>query len=152
MARLAWVLFFVMSLINIILIYQFMLRGETKAAPDGRTVILLEASERTFFLSEMRSFLVAIQEISEGIEKDDMAQIARAARKVGSADLAHVPPGLMTKLPLATKKMGLSTHQSFDQIAMDAESLGDKEHTLSQLNQLLPICTGCHALYQIQKK
>ncbi len=149
MARLGWVLFIIMSLITGALAYKFIFSGATKVAADGRTTILFDESERAFFLNEMRNFLIAVQQISDGIEKDDMQQIAHAAKTVGSGDLAHVPVGIMGKLPLAVKKMGLSTHKAFDQLAMDAEQLGDKEHSLSQLNQILPTCTACHALYRV---
>jgi len=149
MARLGWILFLIMTIIASGLVYKFIIKGEVEVAPDGRNTLLLEESERAFFLNEMRTFLVAIQQITEGIEKDDMAQVAKAAKSVGSADLAHVPAGLMAKLPLAVKKMGLGTHKAFDQMAMDAEQLGDKDHTLSQLNQILPVCTACHALYKV---
>ena len=150
MARLGWILFLIMTLISSGLVYKFIIKGETEVAPDGRTTLLFNDSERAFFLNEMRNFLIAVQKISEGIEKDDMAMVTAAAKKVGSGDLAHVPTGIMAKLPLATKKMGLSTHKAFDQLAMDAEQLGDKDHALTQLNQILPTCTACHALYKVR--
>jgi len=150
MARLGWVLFLIMTLISSGLVYKFIIKGETEVAPDGRTTLLFNDSERAFFLNEMRNFLIAVQQINSGIEKDDMALIAAAAKKVGSGDLSHVPSGIMAKLPLATKKMGLSTHKAFDQLAMDAEQLGDKDHSLIQLNQILPTCTACHALYKVR--
>ena len=150
MARLGWILFLIMTLIASGLTYKFIISGETEVAPDGRTSLLLKESERNFLLDEMRNFLIAVQQITDGIEKDDMTQIASAAKKVGAGDLAHVPAGLMGKLPLAAKTMGLSTHKAFDQLAMDAEQLGDKDHVLSQLNQILPTCTACHALYKVR--
>lgn len=150
MAKLGWILFLIMTIIASALAYKFILKGETEVAPDGRTTILFNESEQTFFLNEMRNFLIAVQQITDGIEKNDMPQIAAAAKKVGSADLSHVPSGIMAKLPLATKKMGLATHKAFDQIAMDAESLADKDHTLSQLNKLLSTCTACHSLYRVR--
>lgn len=148
--KLGWILFFIMTAVASALAYKFILKGDVEIAPDGRSSILLDEPERAFFLNEMRNFLIAVQKISEGIEKDDMVQIAAAAKTVGSGDLAHVPPGIMGKLPLTAKKMGLSTHKAFDQMAMDAESLGDKDHILSQLNQILPTCTACHSLYKVK--
>lgn len=150
MARLGWILFIVMTVIASGLSYKFIIKGETQETADGRTLILLEESERNFLLAEMRNFLIAVQQITDGIEKDDMAQIVNAAKKVGSADLAHVPAGLMGKMPLAAKKMGRATHSAFDQMAMDAEQLGDKEHSLSQLNQILLTCTACHSIYKVR--
>lgn len=150
MAKLGWILFLIMTVVASGLAYKFILKGDTEVEPDGRITILFNDAERTFFLNEMRNFLIAVQQITDGIEKDSMTQIASAAKKVGSADLGHVPAGIMAKLPLATKKMGLATHKAFDQIAMDAESLGDKDHSLSQLNKVLSTCTACHGIYKVR--
>ncbi|MDX2502944.1 MAG: hypothetical protein QNL62_00505 [Gammaproteobacteria bacterium] len=150
MARLGWILFFIMTLITMAFAYKFIYSGHTELAPDNRRALILEDFEREFLLTEMRNFLVAVQQITEGIEKKNMQQISIAAKKVGSADLQHVPGSLMGKLPLAMKKMGRSTHKAFDQLAMDAEQLGDEEHTLSQLNQILPTCTACHSQYRVR--
>ncbi|WP_246540222.1 hypothetical protein [sulfur-oxidizing endosymbiont of Gigantopelta aegis] len=150
MTKLGWILFLFMSAVSATLSYQFIIKGDTEIAADGRTIILLEESERAFFLNEMRGFLIAVQQIIDGIEKDDMQQIATSARKVGTIGFASVPKSIVGKLPLATKKMGFATHQAFDQMAMDAESLADKEHTLSQLNQILSTCTACHSLYRLR--
>ncbi len=149
MARLGWVLFFIMFIITSGLVYKFIFSGLTKLADDGRNIILLDNSEQTFFLNEMRGFLVAVEQINKGIETDNMKQISSAARNVGTRDLSKVPTSLMGKMPLAVKKMGLSTHKAFDQLALDAEQLGDKNYTLSQLNQILSTCTACHALYRV---
>lgn len=150
MARLGWALFILMTMVSGLLAYKFIYSGKTELAPDNRTAIILEDFERAFMLAEMRNFLLGVQQILEGIEKDNMSQVVSAARNVGTADLGHAPGSLMGKLPLAFKKMGLSTHKAFDQMAMDAEQLGDKEHTLSQLNQILPTCTACHSLYRVR--
>ena len=150
MAKLGWILFLIMTVVASGLAYKFILKGDTEVEHDGRITILFNDSERTFFLKEMRNFLIAVEQITDGIEKGDMLQIASAAKKVGSSDLGHVPAGIMAKLPLATKKMGLATHKAFDQIAMDAESLGDKDHSLSQLNKVLSTCTSCHGIYKVR--
>lgn len=139
-----------MTLIAAAMAYNFIYRGKVESAPDGRTAVLLKSSERDFVMLEMRTFLEAVRQISRGIENDDMQLVAKAARKVGSAELVHVPGTLMAKLPLAFKTMGLSVHKAFDQMAMDAEQLGDKDHAHSQLNQILPTCTACHSLYSIK--
>ncbi|NOY15605.1 MAG: cytochrome c, partial [Gammaproteobacteria bacterium] len=53
------------------------------------------------------------------------------------------------KLPLAFKKLGFDTHAKFDQLAMDANDLGDRDHTLQQLSTLMENCVACHAAYRI---
>jgi cytochrome c556 len=50
---------------------------------------------------------------------------------------------------MSFKQLGLDTHTRFDQMALDAEQLGDREHTLSQLSSLLQNCVACHAAYRI---
>jgi len=47
------------------------------------------------------------------------------------------------------KKLGRDTHLKFDALALDADELGDKEHTLEQLSELMKNCVACHAVYKI---
>jgi len=136
-------------LVNIALIYKFIISGETIEIVDQRTAIVLDSSERELVLSEMRLFLAAVQSLSSAISSDDMASAAAAARSVGGAAAQGVPGSLMAKLPLEFKKLGMATHKAFDQMAMDAADLGDREHTLQQLSSLLNNCVACHASYQI---
>ena len=48
---------------------------------------------------------------------------------------------------LATTLAQLDT--AFDQLALDAEQMGDKELVLEQLGTLMQNCVGCHAGYRI---
>lgn len=43
---------------------------------------------------------------------------------------------LIGGLPLEFKQLGFSVHRDLDQIALDAESLGDRDHTLKQFSHL----------------
>ncbi|HID48188.1 MAG TPA: hypothetical protein EYP40_00985, partial [Chromatiales bacterium] len=38
----------------------------------------------------------------------------------------------------------------FDQLALDAEQLGDPAHALAQLSTLMQNCVACHAVYRIE--
>ena len=78
-----------------------------------------------------------------------MTLVADAARKSGKTAQAEVPGSLVGKLPLPFKKLGGDTHMKFDQLAMDAEDLGDAEHALQQLSTLMNNCVSCHAAYRI---
>jgi len=42
-----------------------------------------------------------------------------------------------------------SAREYFDALALDADELGDKEHTLEQLSELMKNCVACHAVYKI---
>ena len=136
--------------VNVGLVYKFILSGSTAQVVDQRTAILLEDGERELVLGEMRLFLGATQRITAGINAEDMKAVAEAARSVGKAAAQGVPGSLMGKLPVEFKKLGMATHSGFDQIAMDAESLGDPAHALEQLSGLLNNCVSCHATFQIR--
>ena len=117
---------------------------------DVREELLLSDDDITYLLSEMRKFLVTIQQITEGMEKEDMSQIIHAAKASGTSSVKKVSEGLKSTLPIEFKKMGYATRKSFDELAMDAEQFGDKDHTLSQLNQVLTLCTQCHSKYKVE--
>jgi len=129
--------------------YKFMVQGSVSKTTDGRTTIHLAASERDLVLEEMRAFLVSVQQITKGISEDDMKRVAESARKSGKAAQGEVPLSLMGKLPVSFKKLGFDTHTKFDQLALDAESLGDGSHSLTQLAELLKNCIACHASHRL---
>jgi mono/diheme cytochrome c family protein len=131
------------------LLYKFLIQGSTVTASDKRTAIVLEAGERDLVLAEMRAFLVSVQQITLGVAAHDPAAIARAARASGMGAAGAVPASLMGKLPLEFKTLGLSTHEAFDQLALNVEDLQDPTQALEQLATLLGNCVACHAAYSI---
>ncbi|MBE9561730.1 MAG: hypothetical protein IMF12_02535 [Proteobacteria bacterium] len=150
MCKKCW--FFVIILLTSLsgMTYKFVFQGSVNLSDDGRLAIQLEPQERDLVLSEMRAFLVAIQQITNGIVKQNMQAVAKSARKVGLTTQRNVPGSLIGKLPIKFKKMGLDTHKQFDILALDAVELEDSEHTLSQLNTLMQNCIACHAGYKFE--
>lgn len=128
--------------------YKFIVQGNVTATIDGRPAIELTIDERNVVLSEMRAFLASVQAITTAIVAEDMDAVATSARRVGMAAQVDVPGSLVGKLPLAFKKLGFDTHSRFDQLALDAESLGDPAHALKQLGELMGNCVACHAGYK----
>ena len=116
---------------------------------DKRKLILLDNNERDFVLAEMRAFLISVQQISQGLAENNMALVVKQARVSGKAAQAGTPATLAKKLPPAFKILGSDTHAKFDQLAMDADDFGDKDHTLKQLSTLLKNCVSCHATFRI---
>lgn len=114
--------------------------------------VYMTAAERDAVLSEMRQFLQSTADIVKGITEEDMDQVAASARKSGRAASAHMPKTLHKKLPASFRKLGGDTHRRFDQLALDAEQLGDEGHALSQLGALLNNCVSCHASFRIEAK
>ncbi len=129
--------------------YKFILQGSTAKSSDGRIEILLNDNERNLVLTEMRAFLSSVQQINQGLSENNMELVAEHARKSGKAAQAGMPGTLVGKLPLQFKKLGGDTHAKFDQLAMDADDLGDRDHVLQQLSSLMKNCVTCHATYRI---
>ena len=130
-------------------VFKFIFQGSTSPSTDGRSSIHLTADERDLVLAEMRAFLSSVQKITQGVAEDNMQMVAEYARQVGRAAQGEVPGTLVGKLPLAFKKMGRDTHAKFDQLAMDADDLGDGSYTLTQLSNLMQNCVACHETYRI---
>ncbi|MFP4561469.1 MAG: hypothetical protein ACLFQ3_09100 [Thiohalorhabdus sp.] len=120
--------------------------------PDQRQVLDLPPDERHLVLEEMRNFLVAMQEITAGLAVEDMQKVADAARRMGGQAANEIPPRVVEKLPDTFKRLAGKVHTTFDRIAMDAESMGDRALSLEQLARLQQQCVACHATYQIEKR
>lgn len=150
MCKGCWVSVLVLLLLVTVMAYKFILSGEVVQTADGREAIVLEPAERRLVLGEMRAFLESVQAIAEGVSNDDMASVVKAAKAMGTAAQQGVPGALVRKLPLNFKQLGFETHGKFEQLALDAEQLGDKGHALNQLAELLQNCTACHAMYRFE--
>ena len=119
--------------------------------PDTRALLALPVDERHLVLVEMRNFVVAMQSILDGLARDDMGQVAEAARTMGSGAANEIPPHVVAKLPETFKMLAGKVHTTFDAISMDAEALGDMGHTVGQMSELTKHCVACHALYQVDR-
>ena len=128
----------------------FFIRGNTVEGSDNRTAVVLGIGERNLILSEMRGLLAGVQGILENINRNDMKQVAQAARAVGMASAADVNPALMAKLPMPFKQMGMSVHRDMDELAQAAESGKTAAELQTMLANTLSKCVACHATWQIQ--
>lgn len=149
MCRVCWAVSAILSVAVMAMGYLFLVRGSVIESADGRTAILLAGSERDLVLAEMRGFLESVQGIVAAVTTRDMSAVAANARKVGSAAANEVPVTVMGKLPLAFKTLGLATHSAFDDIALEADGIGDGAVILSKLGTLMSNCTTCHAGYRL---
>ncbi|MBP9654987.1 MAG: hypothetical protein LC110_08935 [Burkholderiales bacterium] len=123
--------------------------GPAKPADQRAPLVLLD-EERHIVLEEMRNFLAVLQTITDALTREDMKEIARAARSMGSGAANEIPPKTVAKLPEEFKVLAGGVHTTFDLMALDAESLADPKHTLTQMNELLQKCNACHGIYQIK--
>lgn len=150
MCKLCWVLMMVLLIVLSVVAYQVFVSAPLENSADGRRIIRLTEQERGLVLTEMRGFLGSVQQVAAALALNDMQQVAEQARRSGHAAQHAVPPLLIAKLPAPFKKMGFETHASFDQLALDAEQLGDPDHSLTQLGALLQNCVVCHGAYRIE--
>ncbi len=131
----------------------FFVYGVTAPGADGRTQVLLAPAERELILGEMRQLLVGVDGIVNGLGDPDVAvgrsRVAKAARSVGMGMAADVEPGLMAKLPLAFKQMGISVHKDFDALSEAAERGADPADLLRRLGSITNRCAACHATFQL---
>ena len=116
---------------------------------DDRVKIVLKPDERHLVLWEMRSFLNVVQTITDALTREDMQAVAEAARSMGSGAANQIPPQTVAKLPETFQMLAGTVHNTFDVMALDAESLGDPMHTQRQMSQMLQTCNACHGIYQI---
>ena len=149
MCKKCWLIVVMLMLILGAVLFKFMIQGSTIKASDNRLSLQLNESERNLVLSEMRKFLEAVQKITTDIVNEDMTALVKSARSVGMGAQQGLPASLKVKLPLEIKKLGFDNNKKFDSLALDAEQLGDPQHALEQLSELMKNCVACHAVYRI---
>jgi hypothetical protein len=136
--------------VTIAVLGAMFVRGNTAPAPDGRTAIILTPAERDVVLAEMRGMLTAVRDVADGLAGNRRADVVRAAGDAGGAATHRAPVALLAKLPLEFKRMGMSLHAGFDELAAAAaaeqgEATGALLGRLTgQLNQ----CVACHQIYR----
>jgi len=122
-------------------------------AEDNRTPINVSADRHEQLLAEMRGFLIAINGIVSGLANDDMESIVKVARANGRMRMRQdrINSGRRGRgfdAPQGFQMMGQTLHGKFDEIALDAEQMGDPQQTLEQLAATTDLCTACHASYR----
>jgi len=137
-------------LVTIATFAWFVVRGNTTTGTDNRTAVVLADGERNLILAEMRGLLSGVHDILDGINRNDMKQVAAAARLVGMGSAADVNPALMAKLPLTFKQLGMSVHHDMDDLAQAAESGKSAAQLQVMLTASVAKCVACHSAWQLK--
>lgn len=137
-------------IINIVVIYVFVLKGKTYKDNSGRIAVKMTKNNRDFVLKEMREFLESVQQINDGIINKDPKKIISAGKNSGGSVIEHAPKGLLASLPVSFKKLGFATHDIFDEIKDSAMVNFNPKVTHKQLQKLLNNCVACHKSYKIE--
>jgi hypothetical protein len=137
----------------ITILYPIVLRAaEPGMKGDTRTVITLEASGRAALFHEMRTLLVNVQVIIDGVAKDNFKAVSRAARASGVQSASEADEAMEKQLPKDFNALGMSMHREFDAIAVDAEKGRDAKGILTRLAITMQKCNACHVSYQVREK
>lgn len=139
----------VLSVIIIGLLYKFIVAGDTRPAPDGRSAIELTPEERAQSLAEMRDFVLAVQQIVQGLATGDIRKIEAASLPVGSKAVKRMSMQMIAKLPYEYKQMDFGLHYDFDRIAVMAHERKSTKAIQLKLADAMNSCISCHAEYQI---
>ena len=99
----------------------------------------------------MRGLLEAIEAVTLGISQDDMKVVSLASWevKIGATRSGNEPMALIAKLPLEFKSLRMSVHRNFDELALEAETMGDGGIILGKLGAILNTCTTWSRKLQI---
>jgi hypothetical protein len=112
--------------------------------------ILVTAEERELMLNEMRFFLDMMYISTDALSRGDMATVARAARRRGTEEMAREPRGLYEKLMPAYRISIEETRKQIDQLADDAEKVGEPQATIKRFSLILYQCNFCHSTFQLR--
>ncbi len=149
-AKLLSIIAIILWLATIAVAATFFVRGNTAQGTDGRTAIVLSGAERDMVLGEMRGLLSSVHDVLDGLNKNDMTQVAAAAARSGMGSAADVNPAMMAKLPLAFKSLGMSVHHDMDALAAAAKQNKSGAEIQGMLTDTLGKCLACHATWQLQ--
>lgn len=130
----------------------FFIFGSVSKDNDGRQLVHLTQNERHFVLSEMRGLLEAMNTIHKELSLNNREAAAMASEKVGLQmvrDNAASEGTLMLKLPAPMKKIGIGTHEKFDETAKIIRSGASPEKIHQSLAILTSQCVACHTTYRL---
>ena len=139
--------------LTVVALGTMFVRGSTAPGTDGRVAVVLPVGDRDMILSEMRGLLQAVQGVVTALAQEDHAAAAVAARQAGMSGHATTEarnPGVMARLPLPFKQMGMQVHSDFDALASALDQKVPTREALQKLSATTATCVACHSQYRFQ--
>jgi cytochrome c556 len=127
----------------------YLVTDHTKPSSDQRREIALAPGERDLVLKEMRGILASLDGILIGLAQHDAKKMEDSARASGMVMATEENAGLIAKLPLDFKQLGLGLHREFDSLADAAKSGESQEQILLRTAKLTNRCNSCHQVYRL---
>ncbi len=122
----------------------FFIKGSTEMGTDNRRAVRLSPHEKDMVLGEMRAMLKAVSGVITALAEKDPKRAAEAASSGGMAMAVDATPGLMAKLPLDFKELGMGTHKAFDDLAAEIKGGATQEVVLKKVSVITSRCIACH--------
>lgn len=134
---------------TVVVFGYFFLKGTTGKSTDNRTAVLLSPQEKDMVLGEMRTILTAVNGVLNALAEEDMKKASTAAKSAGMAMAIDATPGLMAKLPMEFKNLGMSLHGDFDTLASDIEKGMTERQIIQRMGTITNKCVACHDVYRL---
>jgi hypothetical protein len=123
-------------------------RAPAHAGADGRQVTWVPREARDAVRTEMRTMLGSLHEILNGSLVGDTSAMQAAAKRSGLG--TAVDPTLEKLLPEGFLRLGVSTHQQFDDLAAALATGIPPDSVASRLTRITGNCVSCHASYTLE--
>jgi len=123
-------------------------------ADDGRKMVQLPDMMREHMLSNMRDHLLALEEITGYLAKqqyDEAAEIAESRLGMSSLEL-HGASHMGKFMPEEMGAIGTNMHRAASRFALaakDAEFEGGLNKAFSALSEVMQQCVACHSGYKV---
>ncbi len=136
--------------LSYVLLVSNVVTTDDRQPEDTREVLRLSTSEGAFMMKEMRGLLETMEGVLLALDKGQMQELAKIARKRGMADMVNVPKSFIRKVPKGFKTFARGMHVGWDEIAEEAETMGDKNEVVKLIVAQFSRCTGCHKIYKLK--
>ena len=123
-------------------------QAPAQSRADGRQVTRVPLETRDAVRAEMRTMLSSLHDIMQGSLVGDTAAMRAAATRSGLATAAD--PGLEKLLPEGFLRLGIDTHQQFDELSAALAMGIPRDSITARLTRITGNCVSCHATYQLE--
>ncbi len=128
--------------------------GAVPVQADSRQLVTFPEPMRLHTITSMRDHLLALQEISVALSRNEFDKAATIAeQRLGMSSLeihgaAHISPFM----PQGMQDIGTQMHRAASRFAVDAQTAGvsnDVRPALAALGMVMQQCVACHAAYRL---
>ena len=123
-------------------------RVPAQSGADARRVIQVPLEARDAVRAEMRTMLGSLHDILKATPVGDTSAMREAATRSGLATAAD--PALETLLPEDFLRLGVNTHQQFDELAGALATGVHRDSVVARLARITGNCVSCHASYRLE--